>query len=31
MDKFSWFLVGAGVGGVIGVIIHAYITDRLWC
>ena len=30
MCKFNWFMVGMAVGGIMGIVIHAYITGTLF-
>jgi hypothetical protein len=30
MDKVNWFTLGMFVGGVTGIIVHAYITGTLF-
>jgi gas vesicle protein len=30
MDKADWFILGMLVGGIVGIVIHAYITGTLF-
>jgi hypothetical protein len=30
MDKSSWFGIGMFVGGILGIVVHAYITETLF-
>ena len=30
MKKFNVFILGVFVGGIIGIVIHAWVTGTLW-
>jgi hypothetical protein len=30
MDKANWFILGMFIGGITGIIVHAYITGALF-
>lgn len=30
MDKSRWFSIGMFVGGILGIVVHAYITGTLF-
>ena len=30
LDKVDWFILGMCVGGIMGIVIHAYITGTLF-
>jgi len=30
MDKEYWFILGMFIGGIIGIVLHAYITGTLF-